>query len=222
MIRLWKMTDAQSCSQDRTYDSAHYTHPCDVQWGKNITHQRYHGAALVRAEGGVLIEAYRAPALAVLFAPVSPLVGQPDCRLWEAETSLENIVLDEGYRVGVSRLTTRHEVTKPQISATAAVHFGLLCGLAVCQDLTWRAWAQAWLTGEERSSAAAREIDWFIRTKTDRAEGDNVADYAAQSAEGLALGFDWSDEMAAYAGRAAGQMGIDLITLAQEALAGLD
>jgi len=27
---------------------------------------------------------------------------------------------------------------------------------------------------------------------------------------------------AAYAGRAAGQMGIDLITLAQEALAGLD
>jgi hypothetical protein len=222
MIRLWKMTDGQGYSKDRTYDQRHYAYPCNVPWGQNITHQRYHGAFSVRTEGGVLIEAYDAPELAVLFAVVSPLVGQPDWRLWEAETEAENIVLDEGYRIGVSKLTTRREVSKPLITPVQAVRFALLCGLAVCQDPTWRAWAQAWLAGQERSYAATREIDQFIRTKDSLTEGDKAADYAAQSAEGLALGYDWSDEMAAYAGRAAGRMGVDLIGLAQEALTSLD
>lgn len=111
----------------------------DTHWGDGDTHTAW-------------IYAYTDPLLAVLLDPIHADIG-PDAVLWEAEGEVGRT--DRGLRVGCTTLTTIRQVPLPVVTTAQRVTFGILCAREVCDDPAWRAWADAWLDGTDRSERAA-------------------------------------------------------------------
>ena len=98
---------------------------------------------------------YSDPLLAVLLDPIHANLG-PTARLWEAEADGE-CRDDCGIKGGSIRLRLVRELPLPVVPQEQRVKFGILCAQAVIGDrcLQWSAWADRWLTGKDRSEAAA-------------------------------------------------------------------
>lgn len=45
----------------------------------------------------------------------------------------------------------------PATTDEQRVKFAILCAMEVCDDLSWRQWAEKWLSGEDRSQRSAAE-----------------------------------------------------------------
>jgi hypothetical protein len=52
-------------------------------------------------------------------------------------------------------LTTVRELPLPEVSDTQRIAFGILCAKEVCKHKAWNAWADKWLSGEDRTKASA-------------------------------------------------------------------
>jgi hypothetical protein len=106
-------------------------------------------------------------------------------RLWEAESSGEE--LHEQLKSGSKTLTTVRELPLPEVSKTQRIAFGILCAKEVCKHKAWNAWADKWLSGEDRTkesarAAASRAAYAASRAASRAADAAHSADYAAEYA----------------------------------------
>jgi hypothetical protein len=155
MIKLYKLTD--SCG--KTWGG--------TQWGPGVSHS---GTGEGELCGPGWIHAYEHPLVAVLMNPIHANFKNP--RLWEAEGEVG--LRDGQIKCGCKTLTTVREIPLPSITTEMRVRFAILCAKEVCAYPAWIAWADRWLSGEDRSEAAAAKAEW--------------AAWAAQAAAGWAAG----------------------------------
>lgn len=93
------------------------------------------------------------PLIAVLMNPVHAKLNPATMRLFVTEGV---IVAQEGQlKCGVHTLKIVEEVLVPTLTAEQRVKFAILCAKQVCKDATWNAWADKWLSDEDRSTEAA-------------------------------------------------------------------
>ena len=192
MTTLYKLTDQSGCTRGPT------------QWGPGVSHSGTGDGDLC---GPGWIHAYTHPLLAVLLNPIHAAL--PDPRLWEADGEIA--LDDSGLKVGCRTLTTLREIPLPQITTTQRVRFGILCAMEVCQDDSWRAWADRWLSGEDRSVSAAAAY---------AADAARAALYAVSAAAAYAADAARAALYAASAASAAAACTnpLNLITLAERAV----
>lgn len=177
MIKLYKLTD--SCGKTRN----------DTQWGPGVSHSG-------TGEGGLCgpgwVHAYEHPLIAVLVNPIHANIQNP--RLWEAEGEVG--LRDGQLKCGCKTLTTLREIPLPEITTEMWIRFAILCTKeastaadAACK--AWNAWADKWLSGEDRSAAAAAKAAAaaakaaYDATGAARAAYDAAA-WAAEAAEAAA------------------------------------
>jgi hypothetical protein len=98
-----------------------------------------------------VLHAYTSPVLAVLMNPMHANIQNP--RLFRAEGE---VVVSDPTKVGVRSLTLVEEVTLPVIETSARVRWGISFAWPLAPS-SWRVWAAAWLSGEDRSRSAAYE-----------------------------------------------------------------
>lgn len=140
-MRLYKLTDENG----QTYNN--------TQWGEGVTHTASGKGKLC---GPGWLHAYTDPLLAVLLNPIHANFSNP--RLWEAEGEVG--ATDFGLKVGTTRLTTIREIPLPDVTSNQISRFAILCARRVCRDEAWNRWADKWLSGEDRSAAAAGRAAW--------------------------------------------------------------
>ena len=183
MATLYKLT-----RQDNTTSGG-----ATLEWGVSVSHTATgSGTQLCSAD---VIHAYTHPLLAVLLNPIHANYKNP--KLWRCEG--EVVANDHGLKVGVKTLTTIEEIPLPAVTTEQRVKFAILCAKQVCKDEKWNAWADKWLSGEDRTAAAA-------------AAAAEAAAEARAAAAAAAVEAAAAARAAARAARAA-----DLITLAVQA-----
>lgn len=143
------------------------------QWGPGVTHETDGSGELC---GPGWLHYYSDPLLAVLLNSIHADFAEP--RLWEV--LVEGIGKRDlcGLKFGATRLTTIREIPVPKITTVQRVRFAILCALEVYAEPTFALWAEAWLSGADRSpfsAARAAEI-------ASRASADAVAVWVKKSA----------------------------------------
>jgi hypothetical protein len=138
MAKLYKLTDS-------------YGKTCnDTQWGPGVSHS---GTGEGELCGPGWIHAYEHPLIAVLMSVIHANFKNP--RLWEAEGEIAR--RDGQLKCGCKTLTTVREIPLPEITMEMRVRFAILCAKEVCASYrAWNAWADKWLSGEDRTQAAAK------------------------------------------------------------------
>src|SRR3990172_6972281 len=138
-MRAWKLTDINASTHGGT------------QWGPGVRHTAPGTGPLCTAGW---VHYYRDPLLAVLLNPVGANFTAP--RLWEGEA--EAPFLHDGWlKSGCGAFTTVQEIPVPVVTTEQRVQFGIFCALEVSGDAGFRAWAEGWLEGRDRSERAARK-----------------------------------------------------------------
>jgi hypothetical protein len=210
MINLYKLTD--SCGKTRN----------GTQWGPGVSHSG-------TGEGGLCgpgwIHAYEHPLIAVLMNPIHADFKNP--RLWGAEG--EVALRDGQLKCGCKTLTTVLEIPLPSITTEMRVRFAILCAKEVCAYPAWNAWADRWLSDEDRTQAAADAAD--AAATAARAAAARAAAWASEAAAAAARAAwasAWASEAAAAAAwassaAAARDVGhrIDFFAIAEKACSGL-
>ena len=168
------------------------------------------------------LHAYTHPLLAVLLNPIHANLSDP--RLFVIETGGTRKD-DRGLKVGFTKMRLAREMPLPAVTREHRVAFGILCALEVYNVPEFVSWAQAWLSGENRSRSAARSAESAARSAESAAESAarsavsaawSAAESAAWSAAwSAAESAAWSAESAAWSATAAAP---DLIALAKRAL----
>ena len=137
-MKLYKLTD----QHDQTYGGC--------QWGEGVTIK-------TNGEGGLcgpgFTHWYTDPLLAVLLNPIHGNYNLETAHLWEGEG--EVVKTNHGLKAGCTAATTLRRIPLPVVTLEQKVRFGILCAMEVyqCEDFT--AWANAWLSGLDRSEASA-------------------------------------------------------------------
>ena len=137
MSTVYKLTDEKGQTRNAT------------QWGEGITHATSGDGDLC---GPGWLHYYSHPILALLMNPQHAAFVNP--RLWEAEAGPVQ-KHDLGRKSGTTQLTTVRELPVPTITTEQRVRFAIRCALAVYVEPAFVAWAQRWVSGEDRSSSAA-------------------------------------------------------------------
>ena len=192
-----------------------------MQWGENVTHRATGEKGQELCSSGY-IHAYTDPNLAVLFNPIHACVKKPV--LWKA---CGKIYKTDGLKIGCRQLTTLKIIPLPKWETNQRVAFAILCALGVHDNADFQVWALKWLSGEDRSWAAARAAAWATGAAARaawaaaRAAGGAAA-WAAGAAGGAAWAAAWATGDAAWAAWAAAWAAgdeIDFIVLAKKAKA---
>lgn len=159
---------------------------------------------------------YHDQLLAVMLNPVHVKFAQP--RLFEAEAD-GTLRDDRGLKGGSTRLRLTRELPVPAVTRTQHIAFGVLCAQAVTGDRipAWSAWADRWLSGEDRTAAEAwaAAVAWAARAAPESAESAESAAWAARATES-SESVVWAARAAA-AAAGAGQP-LDLPALARRAM----
>lgn len=135
-MKLYKLTTQGDCTHNRT------------KWGPGVEH-------IASGEGSLCgpgwLHAYTDPLLAVLLNPIYGGFCRP--HLWEADGDVGET--DYGLKVGCTRLRTLRRMKLPRVTSEQRVRFAILCARTVFHNGDWNIWADAWLSGENRSASAA-------------------------------------------------------------------
>ena len=140
---------------------------------------------------------YSDPLLGVFLDPIHAAFGAT-ARLWEAEAG-GKMLDDRGLKGGSTHLRLVREIPLPVVSMEQRVRFGLYCAQARIGDRCpeWSAWADRWLSGEDRSGEAAAAVAAVAAAAAARAAraAARAASAAARASEAAA----WASEAAARA-----------------------
>ena len=182
-----------------------------LEWGTGVSHTATGpGTKLCSPD---VIHAYTHPLLAVLLNPIHADYQNP--KLWRCEGDV--VADDHGLKVGVKTLTTIEEMPLPVVTLEQRVKFAILCAKHVCKDKKWNRWANKWLSGEDRSAAAAEAAEAAaIAGHVATARAAEAARAAAAEVEAQVAWAAWEAAEAA-AAAAAWAAPIDLIALAERA-----
>jgi len=126
---------------------------------------------------------YEHPLLAVLHNSTHAAIGNP--RLWECSVG-EKIKRDGFMKAGTTDLTIVREVVLPVLTTEQRVEYAIRCALAVYEDDRFVKWANAWLSGEDRTeesaAQAATEAEVAARCAAAAAAAYSAAEAAAELA----------------------------------------
>ena len=185
-MKFYKLTDANGQTKNNT------------QWGEGVTHAGTGEGPLC---GPGWIHFYTDPLLAVLLNPIHG--NFQSLRLWETEGEVG--ARDHGLKVGCKSATTIREIPVPIVRLEQRIRFGILCAKRVYGNVAWNTWADKWLSGEDRGSAAARAAE--------------EAAWAAEAAAWAAWAAAWAAWAAARAAEAAAEEAAEAAAAAAEAAA---
>ena len=135
MTSLFKLTRSDFTTMNNTL------------WGSNITHTAPGGELCTRN----VLHAYRSAGEAVFFDPIHGNFGE-DGVLWACDG---DVCVDDGTKVGCTRLRTLEIIKKPEITIEQRVTIAIRCALMVYQEATFTQWATSWLSGKDRSRESA-------------------------------------------------------------------
>jgi len=194
---VYKLTDENACSLGNT----HWT------IGKTNT---------ATGEGGLCgpgwLHCYEHPLLAVLHDPIHGKFGA-SARMFRCEAGGQ-ILKDDQMKMGCSELTPIEEISLPTLTATKRIAYAIFCSQCVYHDQWWNAWADKWLSGEDRTFAAAKAAK--AATWAAKAAAWEAAEAAAEAAEAAAEAA-WAAAEAAWAAKAAAAA-VNLISCAENAM----
>lgn len=137
MATLYKLTNKNWETTGRT------------KWGPSVTHGPTSGKGELCGPGW--LHAYTSLELALLMNPIHANTANPVP--WKAEGEIEKS--DYGLKVGTRTLTTICIVEAPTVTVEHRIRFGILCALEVYKEPGFVKWANDWLSGKDRSHAAA-------------------------------------------------------------------
>jgi hypothetical protein len=141
-VTLYKLTDAQGQTHG---DGTNHT-----QWGAGITHE-----AKGPADGPLCsaswIHAYEHPLVAVLLNPIHANLKNP--QLWSCRGEIGK--RDGPLKCGCRALTTVEVLPLPEITTEQRVRFAIGCAWPRA-SVAWKKRATGWLSGKDRTAAAAR------------------------------------------------------------------
>lgn len=155
------------------------------------------------------LHAYTDPLVGAFLAPVYSSFERP--RLFRGEGEIG--ATDHGLIVGCTRAVLHEELPVPVVTNSQRVRFAILCAWEVCEDPTWRAWAEKWLAGEDRSMKAAEAAAAWAAGAEAEAWAAWAAAWAAVRAAANAA---W--EVAEAVARTARSAPLDLPALARRAV----
>ena len=155
------------------------------------------------------LHCYDHPLIAVLHNPIHADIDNP--RLFEVETAGDT-KNDRGLKRGFKKMRLVREVLLPVITQEQYITYGILCAKSVCTESKFIAWANCWLSGKDRSQAAAEAAAEVALGTVAWAAARAAAGATAGATARAAAGAAW-----AAAGAAAGTA-IDLIKLAEKAM----
>lgn len=151
-----------------------------LKWGVGVEHAVQWRGRL--CEEGV-IHAYHDPRIAVITDPAHGRYSTDDGFLWECKAYGRTVSAPD--KIGVERLMTVAVVDPPVISPAQRVEIAIRTVMVFIRDRTdarnegWRAWANRWLSGEDRSLDSAI----LAMVLADRAQPYRAACAAAYLAE---------------------------------------
>ena len=167
MTKLYKLTDEQGRTRAGEDN--------ELTWAVGVEHRTAGtGTRLCTAD---VIHAYEHPLIAVLMNPVHADFDPATMRLFVAEGEI--VAREDQLKCGVHALKIVEEIHVPVLTTEQRVKFAILCAKCVCADVAWNAWADKWLSGENRSEAAAA---WEAAEAAARAEAKATAKAAAKGA----------------------------------------
>ena len=98
------------------------------------------------------LHCYDSPLLAVLHNPIHASIRNP--RLFEIEVAGDTKD-DRGIKRGFRKMRLVKEVPLPTVTREQRIRYGILCAKSVCDSPSFIKWTDSWLSGEDRSEAAA-------------------------------------------------------------------
>ncbi len=98
------------------------------------------------------LHAYEDKRLAMLVNPIHAMIKTP--RMLMAVGSGESIM--EPLKCGFTKLKPYREIRLPRFTLDQRVYFAILCALEVAEDESFSAWANNWISGQNRSHKTAR------------------------------------------------------------------
>ncbi len=136
MTTVYKLTDSTCYTYGPTLWTPGETKT--VEWGGELCRKG-------------CLHAYSDPLLAVLFNPIHSAFKNPI--LWVAEA---NVMLDDGTKLGCDSMCLLKKHPLPEMPIrNQLIRWTILCAKEVCNERHWLNWANNWLSGEDRSHAAA-------------------------------------------------------------------
>lgn len=136
MAKLYKLTNQDGMTRGNT------------QWGEGVTHTAEPGDGPLCSR--YWIHAYEDPLQAVFFNPIHASINKPV--LWTAEGE---IGIKDATKCGCKSLTTIQKIALPDLTIIQRVAVAIFCARIVCKNVEWNKWADNWLSGKDRSEAAA-------------------------------------------------------------------
>ncbi len=198
-MKLYKLTDEKGQTKGAT------------QWGPNVTYKALGTETELCSNGW--IHAYENPWIGLIMNPKQANFANP--RMFEAEGE---IGAREGQlKCGCRELTTLRELKIPVISTELRVTFAITVASKVYTEPQFLEWARKWLSGEDRSEAAAWAAG-AAAAATGAAEwaAGAAARAAAWAAEAGAWAAGWAEAGAAEAGAWAAGADLDFYQIALE------
>jgi hypothetical protein len=153
------------------------------------------------------LHCYTHPLLAMMLTPIHANFKSP--RLFECKVGGQHKT-DHGLKEGWTEMMLTRGLPLPTVSTEQRVAFGIRCALEVYDEPAFVKWANAWLSGKDRSSGAASTARWAAAARSAWAAAE-----AARTAR--AAWAAWAAEAAAEAA-AAPQKSIDLIAIAERVM----
>jgi hypothetical protein len=98
-----------------------------------------------------VLHCYNHPLLAVFLKPIHTNIKEP-CLF---EIVVDEIVNSDGLKFASKSQTLINEIPLPEISTEQRIAISIKIAKTVYKDEKWNEWADKWLSGEDRSSAAA-------------------------------------------------------------------
>ena len=156
---------------------------------------------------------YTHPLLAVLLNPIHADFKNPRLFLIEAGGVSAG---DHGLKMGFTRMKLTEEISLPEFTTNQHIAFGIYCALEVCKDEGFKTWAEGWLSGKDRSRAAAAAAAARAEAAEAAAEAAWAAAWAAEAwaTATTATTAAWATARAAEARKG---KPLDLIALAERA-----
>ena len=136
------------------------------------------------------LHAYTSPVLAELLDPIH--ANFREYRVFRGEAS-GPVISDRGLKVGYTNMRITEELPRRHITTENRIRFGIACACRVYTSAEYRAWAGRWVSGADRTEAAAWAADAAVRAARPATWAAVAAVRAARTAAAAA----WATEVAA-------------------------
>ena len=115
------------------------------------------------------------PCVAELLNPIH--ANFREYRLFRGEAS-GPVISDSGLKVGYTNMRITEELPRLHITTENRIRFGIACACRVYTSAEYRAWAGRWVSGADRTEAAAWAVVEAAETAAEAAVGLPLCDLA--------------------------------------------